>query len=124
VHRRTHGGRRRGRDDHRRREYKRQGGLISARPEQACGERDRGADNRDPAKAAKPGKETGSVCQVRSCDERQRYSSSAPPNAIRSTRPARNHFASRAIIAGAKPRAATPHADPRFGRGRSSRSYP
>jgi hypothetical protein len=66
--------RRRGRDDHRRREHQRQRGMVSARPEECRSERDRSRDNRDPAEATEPGEKAGSVCEVRACDEGQRYS--------------------------------------------------
>jgi hypothetical protein len=64
--------RRRGRDDHRRREHQRQRGMISARPEQCGCERDRGRDYRDPAEATEPGEKAGGVCEVRGGDEWQR----------------------------------------------------
>jgi hypothetical protein len=42
--------------------------MISARPEQCDSERDRGSDNRDPAKATEPGEKAGGVCEVRGGD--------------------------------------------------------
>jgi hypothetical protein len=136
---RTLGGWRRGRDDHGRREHQRQRGMISARPEQCASKRDRGSDDRDPAEATEAGEKAGGVCEVRGGDEGQRWSDRTVSNASRLKRLERNQSTSRAIIARAlhtdrappgvmlgcvKPRAATPRADQRLVRERSSQSCP
>ena len=61
MHGRTLGRRRRGRDDHGRREHKRQRGMICARAEQPGSERECGPHNRDPAEAAEPGEKATEI---------------------------------------------------------------